>query len=431
MNNVKKILFISPNFPPVNAADMHRVRQLLFHFDETRYSIDIISIKSEFVDAYSIDLLLSANMPANFSLYQVGAFSAKHTKKIGIGSLSIRSFLHFRKMGNKLIKKNKYDLIFFSTTATHLLYLGTYWKNKFDIPFVLDIQDPWVNEYYLSKPKHEQPPKYLFNLKIDKYLESRTITEAAAIISVSSQYNDYFKSKYRLSKDVILKTIPFGVEESDFNLSTSVAPPLFKNTKFNIVYIGRGGHDLQQSIIVLFNSFKAGLFKDNITFSKIHFYFIGTSYATKGNGVKTIEPIALKMGIGDFVTEIPDRVTYFESISLMKSADLLFIPGSSDERYTPSKLYPCLLTGRPILSISNKKSEMNELASKISLVSLFHFNDDNIDDDYFNKIAGAIYFYLNGGETVSVIPNNLISLFSAQSMTYKVFNVFESVIPKK
>jgi hypothetical protein len=115
----------------------------------------------------------------------------------------------------------------------------------------------------------------------------------------------------------------------------------------------------------------------------------------------------------------------------MKSADLLFIPGSTDERYTPSKLYPCLLTGRPILSISNKKSEMNELASKISLVSLFHFNDDNIDENYFNIIAGAIYFYLNGGETVSEIPKNLISLFSAQSMTIKVFDVFESVISRK
>jgi hypothetical protein len=431
MNKVKKLLFISPNFPPVNSADMHRVRQLLFHFDETRYSIDIISIKPEFVDAYSIDLLLSANMPANFTLHHVGAFQARHTKKIGIGSLSIRSFLHFRKMGNKLIKKNKFDLIFFSTTATHLLYLGSYWKNKYDVPFVLDIQDPWVNEYYLSKPKHEQPPKYLFNLKIDKYLESRTIPEAAAIISVSGQYNDYFKFKYKLSEEVILETIPFGVEESDFNLTTSNIPPLFKNSKFNIIYIGRGGHDLQESIIVLFNSFKAGLFKDYITFSKIHFYFIGTSYATKGNGVKTIEPIALKMGIGEFVTEIPDRVTYFESISLMKCADLLFIPGSTDERYTPSKLYPCLLTVKPILSISNKKSEMNKLASKISLLSLFHFNDENIDEVYFNKIADAIYFYLNGGETVSEIPKNLISIFSAQSMTNKVFDVFESVISRK
>ena len=58
MNNKFKILFVSPNFPPVNAADMHRIRQLLFHFDVTRYSIDIISIKPEFVDAYSIDFLL-------------------------------------------------------------------------------------------------------------------------------------------------------------------------------------------------------------------------------------------------------------------------------------------------------------------------------------------------------------------------------------
>jgi hypothetical protein len=427
MNNLIKVLFISPSFPPVNAADMHRVRQLLFHFDEDRYSIDIITIKPEFVDAYSIDFLLSENMPKNFTLHQVGAFQAKHTKRFGIGSLSIRSFLHFRKMGNKLLKKNGHDLVFFSTTATHLLYLGTYWKKKYQIPFVLDIQDPWVNEYYLSKPKHEQPPKYKFNLKIDKYLESRTIPEAAAIISVSGQYNDYFKSKYKLSKDVILETIPFGVEESDFNFPISNEFNIFKSGQFNIVYVGRGGHDLQKSILVLFKSFKLGLQDQNFKFSKIHFYFIGTSYATKGNGVKTIEPLAINMGIGEFVTEIPDRVSYFESISLMKSADLLFIPGSTDERYTPSKLYPCLLTGKPILSISNKKSEMNELASKISLLSLFHFNDENMDD-VFNKIANSILIHLNGDLIISDIPKTLVSLFSAQAMTQKVFGVFEKVL---
>jgi hypothetical protein len=430
MNSLKKILFISPNFPPVNAADMHRVRQLLFHFDKNRYSIDIISIRPEFVDAYSLDAQLLQNMLVNFNLHQVGAFQAWHTKRFGIGSLSLRSFLHFRNMGNKLIKKNRYDLIFFSTTATHLLYLGTYWKKKYKIPFVLDIQDPWVNEYYLSKPRHEQPPKYTFNLKIDKYLESKTIPEASAIISVSGKYNDYFKSKYKLSKDVILETIPFGVEESDFTFPISNDFNGFKSGKFNIVYVGRGGHDLQQSILVLFKSFKLGLLDHNFKFSKIHFYFIGTSYATKGNGVKTIEPLAINMGIGEFVTEIPDRVSYFESISLMKSADLLFIPGSTDERYTPSKLYPCLLTGKPILSISNKKSEMNELASKISLFSLFHFNDENMEE-VLNKIANSILMHLNGDMIISDIPKSLIALFSAQSMTQKVFSVFENILSQQ
>lgn len=141
MSDLKKILFISPNFPPVNAADMHRVRQLLFHFDKKRYSIDIISIKPELVDAYSLDVQLLENMPVNFNLHQVGAFQARYTKRFGIGSLSLRSFLHFRNMGNKLIKKHRYDIIFFSTTANHLLYLGSYWKKKYNIPFVLDIQE--------------------------------------------------------------------------------------------------------------------------------------------------------------------------------------------------------------------------------------------------------------------------------------------------
>jgi hypothetical protein len=429
MNNLKKILFISPNFPPINAADMHRVRQMLMNFDSSAYQIDVLALKPESADAYSIDQMILETMPNNYILILVKAIPTWLSQKIGVGSLSMRSFFHFMLKGNRLIKKKNYDLIFFSTTATHLLYLGAYWKRKFNIPYVLDIQDPWVNNYYLTKPKNEQPPKYFLNYKIDKFLESRTIPFASAIISVSSQYNDYFKSKYNLSKDAILETIPFGVENSDFNLPISNEFNYIKSGKFNIIYVGRGGYDLQKSILVLFNSFKLGLLHYKIKFSKIHFYFIGTSYATKGNGVKTIEPLAKNMGIGDYVTEIPDRVSYFQSISLMKSADLLFIPGSNDERYTPSKLYPCLLTGKPILSISNKKSEMNELASKINLVSLFHFNDDNMDD-VLKKISYSILMHLNGDLIIADIPKSLFSLFSAQAMTQKVFGVFENVLSK-
>jgi len=79
--------------------------------------------------------------------------------------------------------------------------LGPYWKKKYKVPFVLDIQDPWRNDYYLDKPRHERPPKFFFTYHIDKYLEARTVPFADAIVSVSKTYCDIFKCRYKTSRN--------------------------------------------------------------------------------------------------------------------------------------------------------------------------------------------------------------------------------------
>lgn len=428
MHNLKKILFVSPNFPPINAADMHRVRQLLMNFDPNTYQIDVIAIKPELADAYSMDYMLLNTIPHNYKVFHVEAIPLKVSKKIGIGSISMRSFFHFMFKGNSLIKKNNYDLIFFSTTATHVMFLGRYWKKKFNIPFVLDIQDPWVNDYYLLRPTAERPPKYMFNFKLDTYLESKTIPEAAAIISVSSKYNEYFKEKYNLNSRIILETIPFGVDEKDFQLKTNTTENnIFIKYKYTVLYIGRGGHDLQESIKYLFSGFKIGLEKNPELFKSIQLFFIGTSYASKGKGKKTIEPLAEDMLLQKYVTEITDRVSYFETINLLLASDILFIPGSIDEKYTPSKLYPYLLCKKPILAITNVKSEMNQLANSIDCVSLYHFNDSKEPLQVYESIAAAIEKNLNSENKVSDIPKQIVDEFSAKAMSEKVFDLFNRV----
>ena len=172
---------------------MHRVRQSLPYFKEFGWLAEVITVDPEFIESYSIDNLLLETIPSNTIIHKVKAFSIKFTRKFGLGSLSIRSFLQIKSKGNELLKNRHFDLIYFSTTAFHVMALGPYWKRKFKVPFILDIQDPWRNDFYLNKPVSQRPPKFWFSYNLDKYLEKITIPNVDGIISVSKDYNEVFK----------------------------------------------------------------------------------------------------------------------------------------------------------------------------------------------------------------------------------------------
>jgi hypothetical protein len=74
---------------------------------------------------------------------------------------------------------------------------------------------------------------------------------------------------------------------------------------------------------------------------KLRLAFIGTDYAPKGRGRKTVEPLAAEAGIAAQVTEQTDRVAYFVALQSMRVADFVLMIGSDDAQYTASKAAPC------------------------------------------------------------------------------------------
>src|SRR5690606_2654900 len=256
------------------------------------------------------------------------------------------------------LKSGDFDLIYFSTTVFACIPLGRLWKKKFNIPYVIDMQDPWRNDYYLSVPKAERPPKFWFAQRLNSVLERYTIPEADGLLSVSEGYINTLKTRYSNIKDVPFKVLTFGASVMDFeilskiNLMPSIA---FNDQAINIVSVGRGGQDMKESVSLLLRAYKMSL--DCTEHIKAcHFWFIGTSYAPDGQGKKTIATIAEQLGIGSYVTEITDRKSYFEALTFLKQSDIVFIPGSSDANYTASKLYPNILAKKPLLCIVHSHS---------------------------------------------------------------------------
>ena len=81
-----------------------------------------------------------------------------------------------------------------------------------------------------------------------------------------------------------------------------------------------------------------------------------TSYATGSRAQRTIEPVARECGVADLVAEQTERIPYLEGLALLQSSDAVLVIGSDDASYSASKVYPCILAGRPLLAVLHESS---------------------------------------------------------------------------
>jgi hypothetical protein len=421
----KRVLIISPYFPPVNAADMQRVRMSLPYWADWGWDAEVVVVDQKFVDI-SKDELLMQSVPKGIKVHNVNAFPKKLTSKFGLGSIAIRSLWQFRITVNRLLQDGHFDLIYFSTTQFPVCILGPYWKRRFNIPYVIDMQDPWHSNYYINKPKSERPPKYLFAYYLNKYLEPIAMKHAAGLISVSAGYIEDLKLRYPEVQKIPVATITFGSFEHDMKIARD-HQMLFKNMlsdqSKNIVYIGRGGKDMYKSIIPAFEAFQLGLKTNLAAYENIRFYFIGTSYAPDGQGTKTILPLARQYGLERFVYEITDRTSYYQTLFTLQQADALFIPGSDDPLYTASKIFPYLLTKKNILAIFNPGSSAIPILREYGVEHVYSY--ENITSF---KLSVFFQQLIQNDFKAVTYKSSAMKRYSAKQLTREQCDLFNKAI---
>ncbi|WP_238395361.1 glycosyltransferase [Mucilaginibacter sp. 14171R-50] len=421
------MLIISPYFPPVNAADMQRVRMSLPYFAAFGWDAEVVTVDERYVDMAKDDLLLQS-VPQEIKIHKVKALKKKWTSKLGLGSIALRSLWFYRKKVDQLLKTSRFDLIYFSTTQFPVCILGPHWKKRFGIPYVIDMQDPWHSDYYRDKPAAQRPPKYWFSYRLNKYLEPMAIKHADGLISVSDAYISTLKGRYPSIRYLPAETITFGAFDKDLDIARDHQHKfsnLLQDGCINIVYAGRGGADMHEAIAPVFKVLRQGVGKNPELYGKLRLYFIGTSYASAGKGKATIMPLAEQYDVQSQVVEITDRISYYHTLATLQSADGLFIPGSDDPHYTASKIYPYLLTQKPLLAIFNPFSPAITVLREYGVHNVYDYQnirDEDIDGFFLNLIGHQ--------PLLQHYNTNAIKKYSAEQMTLNQCRVFDSVISK-
>lgn len=404
---------------------MHRIRMSLPYFAVHGWDAEVVTVDEKYADLAKDELLLKS-IPSQIKIHRVKAFNKKWTSKLGLGSIALRSTWFYYKKVNQLLKNKKYDLIYFSTTQFPVCILGAYWKKRFNIPYIIDMQDPWHSDYYLDKPKDQRPPKYWFSYRLNKYLEPIAMKNVGGLISVSKNYITDLKNRYPVIKNVLSATITFGASETDMQIAADNSKNFINllDAKFiNIVYIGRGGSDMYKAITPVFEALQEGLSNDKQAFARLKFYFIGTSYAAQGQEKPTILPFAKQYGVDDQVVEITQRISYYHALFTLQKAHSIFIPGSDDPKYTASKLYPYLLTQKSLLAIFNRESSAISILKEYGVQHVYNYNDVSSND-----ITGFLQNLLAKTPPLQQYNETAIQKYSAENMTLQQCQFFNTVL---
>jgi len=409
---------------------MQRVRMSLAYYKEYNWHAEVVTVEERYSDLQK-DQLLCQSLPQDIKIYKVKALDKAWTSKLGLGSLALRSIWYYKQAVDKLLKSSRFDLIYVSTTQFPLCVLGAYWKRKFGVPYVIDMQDPWHSEYYRDKPRHQRPPKYWFSYRLNKYMEPFAMKNVDGLISVSQKYIDDLKERYPEIANIPASVITFGAFAPDLQIAKtnqSMFKQLLDSQFVNLVYIGRGGLDMHSAVSKLFTVFKSGLKEESEVFKKLRFYFIGTSYAPAGSGKPTISPLADAMDLKSYVNEVTDRIGYYHTLATLQQADGLFIPGSDDPKYTGSKLYPYLLTHKPLLAILHRESPAAAVLNEFGI-------NDVYDYEPSLKTDQAIYQFLKNLAEKKLKPvkinNETERRYAADQMTRSQCELFDKIIHEK
>jgi Glycosyl transferase 4-like domain len=428
---VLQILIVSPHFPPVNTADLHRVRLLLPHMQEQGWAAEVLAVEPAQI-ASPLDEWLLGGLPPKVLVHRVKALSLSWSKVPGFGTLGFRSLLALAKAGDRLLADKHFDLIYFSTTVFEVHILGAYWKQRFGVPFVIDYQDPWVNDYYQKHPEIVPPGgrlKYKVIDTIHRCMEPFVIKACAGITAVSPAYPKQIDLRYPFFSHKPRLILPFPGSSEDFERVKIQAPQqTFFDSKDIYQHWVYAGVVIPQMTIAIRALFRA--LRDHTTTefkASLRINFLGTSYATAGNQSKIIELLASDYGLQEIVQELPDRMPYSQTLACLNSADALMVIGSDDPGYTASKIYPYLLARKPLLAIFHEESSIVPLLSSVGGGVCVSFRSEETEKSIAQRLANA---WLANNQYKLTQPFNLdlFEPYTAKFMTEQICHFFNSLI---
>lgn len=372
---MRRVLIVSPHFPPTNAPDHQRVRMSLPYFHENGWDPVVLAVDAAQVEAPQ-DPLLVRTVPADVPVHRVSAIPARWSRRIGLGNIAYRAWFQLGSVGRRLLHEEKFDLVYFSTTQFVATALGRRWLHRFGVPYVVDLQDPWRTDYY-ERPNAPPPPggwKYRFARWQAARLEGPAWQEAAGFVSVSEDYLTQLGARYPWFGGKPAAVIPFGASELDFTLARTfpgLTPAFIREPgMIHLVSMGAVGPIMRTALELLFAGVRQLRAMNPASAGRLRFHFIGTSYAPAGRGEPSVLPVARACGVADLVHEDTRRAGYFASIRTMLESDAILIPGSDDPAYNPSKVAACSLAARPTLALTPAGSVLDRMVSELNFATV-------------------------------------------------------------
>lgn len=332
-----------------------------------------------------LDWNLHELLPKDLRIEKVNAFSI--TKPRLIGDIGLRGYFQLRKKAMALLTAEKFDFIYIPIPSFYVSLLGPYLHKKTGVKYGIDYIDPWVHQFPGSDKIFS---RHWFSTKLAQWLEPKAVRNASLITGVAEGYYQGVIARNLSLKDTcIFGAMPYGGEKSDHDKlkSMTLKPYLFqKNDNIQIVYAGAMLPKAYAPLEAIFQSIQ----QNSASFNNIEFHFIGTGSLANDAGSYNIKPLAVKYGLWESVVfEYPKRIPYLDVLVHLSIADGVFILGSTEPHYTPSKSYQAVLSEKYILAVLHQQSTAVEVIEKSNAGIVLQFDGEkglpHIKNNFLSK----------------------------------------------
>ena len=429
----RRVLVVSPHFPPINAPDHQRLRIALPYFKTLGWDATVLTVDPAEVK-HPTDPTLAQVLPADLDIVTTSALPARITQKIGLGNLGWRCWPFFDRAGRQLLQQKSFDLVFFSTTIFPVLALAEGWFKSFGVPYIIDFQDPWRVDRQQQENRAQVRPggrlKYALDKTLAQYLEPRALRHVSHIVSVSPAYPEILQQRYQWLRPEHFTTLPFGAPNHDFDelsrldVKQSIFDPQDGNRHW--VYVGRGGSDMKTALHLLFAGIQTQVKTTPDSWRQVKLHFVGTSYDINSQ-TKPIETLAHQYGLEDMISEHPQRIPYFEAQQLLVDSDGILLIGSDDPSYSASKLCAAILAQRPLLALFHHQSLVVDILHRCEAGQVVTFGGEQVSSS--GDLAAALNTMVKlPKDYTPVIRWQQFEPYSGKSMAMKLCGLFDRAV---
>jgi hypothetical protein len=421
---LKKVIIITPHYPPSNLAAVHRSRLFALHLPTFGWEPIILTVDERDYEE-TLDWNLFDLLPRNQRVEKVRAFPV--TKPRLVGDVGLRAFFQIRKRAMELVKLESIDFVYIPIPSFYVALIGRYLHRKTGVKYGIDYIDPWVHRFPNSDKLFS---RHWFSMHLAKFLEPKAVKYASLITGVAEGYfQGVMDRNPYLKENAVFAAMPYGGEVNDHEsvISLNVKPYLFyNNQKFQFVYAGAMLPNAYGPLEAIFKAISA----QKTQFADVEFHFIGTGYLSNDSNSNNIKPLAEKYGLwAEIVFEYPKRIPYLDVLVHLNIADAVFILGSTEPHYTPSKTYQGVLSEKPILAVLHEKSTAAEVIDSTGAGQTLCFNGiDGLGDIESRFVNSMNQFMVFAKEfDPKNVNHSLFDEYSAKSVTAKLAASLDSL----
>jgi len=378
---VRRVLFVSPHFPPDSSAGTHRVRLLAPHMAGHGWEPTVLTVDPRDYEG-RMDVGLAGSVPDNLRVIRARAWPAAITRRFGLGDLGLRAYRGLKQAARSLLSRENFDAVFITIYPTYPALLGPSLKRDYKVAFVLDYQDPWVGEWGQSVgPGAEGAPDFKSRMSraAALRLEPKALVAADGVTAVSHLTYEQALARTPSASPRATAELPIGWDRRDLDFVKD-SHHFADDGCVHVSYVGTllpAGFDTLRALFSALAAERAG----GAAAQRLRLHFFGTSNLRSSDAPHRVLPIAAEYGLSDIVTEHAPRLDYFEALGVLKQSHAVLLLGSRERHYTPSKVFPALVAERPVFALMHEASNAAELLVRIGhapAVRLVTYGDEGV-----------------------------------------------------